>query len=69
MTIEYEDYLNKNKERRFVCYNLFKINHNKFQKSNLDRSIWRVSDDENITDWGFTRFSQRKITFTDLNHI
>ena len=30
--------------------------------------MWGVSDYENITDWGFTRFSQRKISFTDLNH-
>ena len=30
LTIEYEDYLNKNKERRFVDYNLFRINRDKF---------------------------------------
>ena len=67
LTIEYRDYLNKNKERRFADYNLFRINRDKFQKSNLDRSTWGLSDVENITHGVFTRFSQRKITFTDLN--
>ena len=63
-----KDHLLYNPSRQFVRFNLFKIDHQKYNKSRRWESWTKdIRLEENITDHITTKFYERSIEFDDFN--
>ena len=69
MKIEIEDSLLYNSTRKFVRYNSFKIDHQKFNSSRKWESWTKdILLKNNITDHIETKFDEKSLEFTDLDY-